>query len=192
MVLLLCFYLPDWLGSNSDKCFFYFVSFLIIWWGLSNCFVCIIFGWCPSPMFSRRVVANDGEADAENGTSGLRRACSLSDLSKPSPRRLLPSPPNNGIPLIQFFFFCFLFRCCAFLDASCCFGGLTIQWVKPKVPVPWKHLEFLLCFLSNTLSLLWRVVESSQLTLNCFRVVNHYYSKASSATFILFSEWSYF
>ncbi|XP_046630859.1 mitogen-activated protein kinase-binding protein 1-like isoform X4 [Daphnia pulicaria] len=40
-------------------------------------------------------VANDGEADAENGTSGLRRACSLSDLSKPSPRRLLPSPPNN-------------------------------------------------------------------------------------------------
>ncbi|XP_057379292.1 mitogen-activated protein kinase-binding protein 1-like [Daphnia carinata] len=40
-------------------------------------------------------VANDGEADGENGNGGLRRACSLSDLSKPSPRRLLPSPPNN-------------------------------------------------------------------------------------------------
>ncbi|XP_045033834.1 mitogen-activated protein kinase-binding protein 1 isoform X3 [Daphnia magna] len=40
-------------------------------------------------------VATDEEADGENGNSGLRRACSLSDLSKPSPRRLLPSPPNN-------------------------------------------------------------------------------------------------
>jgi hypothetical protein len=34
----------------------------------------------------------------------------LSDLSKPSPRRLLPSPPNNGITSIQFFLFLFSFR----------------------------------------------------------------------------------
>ncbi|KAI9551469.1 hypothetical protein GHT06_021802 [Daphnia sinensis] len=59
-------------------------------------------GTLDSPSMSGRTwgsakdrVANDGEADGENGNSGLRRACSLSDLSKPSPRRLLPSPPNN-------------------------------------------------------------------------------------------------
>jgi hypothetical protein len=95
--------------------FFLFIFYFILL-GLSNCFFCIVFfGWCSSPMFSRRVVANDGEADAENGTSGLRRACSLSDLSKPSPRRLLPSPPNNGITSIQFFFvFVFFSICSAF------------------------------------------------------------------------------
>lgn len=55
-------------------------------------------------VFFRRAVATDEEADGENGNSGLRRACSLSDLSKPSPRRLLPSPPNNGISSILFRF----------------------------------------------------------------------------------------
>lgn len=36
-----------------------------------------------------------------------------------------------------------------------------------------------------------RRVQSTHFEL-FFRVVNHYYSKASSATFILFFEWSYF
>ena len=40
------------------------------------------------------------EAKAEAGQAGgssLRRACSLSDLNKPSvPRRILPAPPANG------------------------------------------------------------------------------------------------
>lgn len=41
---------------------------------------------------------------------GMRRACSLSDLSKPSPRRLLPTPPVNGMVLFAFLFlFCFKF-----------------------------------------------------------------------------------
>ena len=35
------------------------------------------------------------------GEGGLRRACSLSDLSQPSPaqRRILPSPPNQGMTI---------------------------------------------------------------------------------------------
>lgn len=38
-----------------------------------------------------------GDEDGSGGTS-LRRACSLSDLNKPNvSRRILPSPPNNGI-----------------------------------------------------------------------------------------------
>ena len=122
-------------------------------------------------MFSRRAVANDGEADAENGTSGLRRACSLSDLSKPSPRRLLPSPPNNGITSIQFFFvFVFFSNCSAFF-------GIKTQWVKLKFWFPGDILEVSIVFfffvsfiVKYFVSVLWRVVESSQLTLNCFRM----------------------
>jgi len=37
---------------------------------------------------------NENDIDDSN-SGGLRRACSLSDLSKPSSRRILPSPPNN-------------------------------------------------------------------------------------------------
>lgn len=49
--------------------------------------------------FARTVEPGASESEGDDGqsSSGLRRACSLSDLSKPSPRRLLPSPPNNGI-----------------------------------------------------------------------------------------------
>ena len=40
----------------------------------------------------------EGKAEAgEAGGRSLRRACSLSDLNKPSvPRRILPAPPPNG------------------------------------------------------------------------------------------------
>ncbi|XP_046383453.1 mitogen-activated protein kinase-binding protein 1 isoform X1 [Ischnura elegans] len=34
-----------------------------------------------------------GRGSGESG--GMRRACSLSDLSQPAPRRILPNPPNN-------------------------------------------------------------------------------------------------
>ena len=59
------------------------------------CRLCGLSRVCARP--SLGAASND---EAENGDalgSGLRRACSLSDLSKPSPsRRILPSPPNNG------------------------------------------------------------------------------------------------
>lgn len=43
-----------------------------------------------------------GDEDGSGGTS-LRRACSLSDLNKPNvSRRILPSPPNNGISNLIF------------------------------------------------------------------------------------------
>ena len=82
---------------------------------------------------SCRAVATDGEADdAQNGASGLRRACSLSDLSKSSPRRLLPSPPNNGI---YGWFSCRLFK----------FSRLysSIRWISVRIP----FFGVLLCFL---------------------------------------------
>ena len=175
--VLFFFYLPVWLGSNSDKCFclffslFFFFFFLFYFIGVVQLLFLYCFGWCSSPMFSRRAVANDGEADAENGTSGLRRACSLSDLSKPSPRRLLPSPPNNGITSIQFFFvFVFFSNCSAFF-------GIKTQWVKLKFWFPGDILEVSIVFfffvsfiVKYFVSVLWRVVESSQLTLNCFRM----------------------
>ena len=44
-------------------------------------------------------VTNESDVEDSHG-GGLRRACSLSDLSKPSLRRILPSPPNNGIVFI--------------------------------------------------------------------------------------------
>lgn len=53
-------------------------------------------------------VASESETSDTQGE--LRRACSLSDLSKPSPRRLLPSPPNNGI------YFYFHFRACRLVN----------------------------------------------------------------------------
>ena len=45
---------------------------------------------------SASVEAGKPEASEAGGRS-LRRACSLSDLNKPSvPRRILPAPPPNG------------------------------------------------------------------------------------------------
>ena len=62
-----------------------------------NLFCCLfLFIMCLVGCFaSSSSVASENEASDTQGE--LRRACSLSDLSKPSPRRLLPSPPNNGI-----------------------------------------------------------------------------------------------
>ena len=165
---------------------FCFVSFLLL--GLSNFFFCIIFGWCSSPMFSRRAVANDGEADAENGTSGLRRACSLSDLSKPSPRRLLPSPPNNGITSIQFFFvFVFFSNCSAFF-------GIKTQWVKLKFWFPGDILEvsivfFFFCFFYCEIlclcALACRRVQSTDFELFSY-VVDHYFKGFSGQLSFIF------
>lgn len=63
--------------------------------------------------------ASESEGDDGQSSGALRRACSLSDLSKPSPRRLLPSPPNNGIILILscfIFDFSSLFSCYRYID----------------------------------------------------------------------------
>ena len=47
---------------------------------------------------SANTSVEDGKPEAgEAGGRSLRRACSLSDLNKPSvPRRILPAPPPNG------------------------------------------------------------------------------------------------
>ena len=187
------FYLPVWLGSNSDKCFclffslfFFFFLFYFIW--VVQLLFLYCFGWCSSPMFSRRAVANDGEADAENGTSGLRRACSLSDLSKPSPRRLLPSPPNNGITSIQFFFvFVFFSNCSAFF-------GIKTQWVKLKFWFPGDILEvsivfFFFCFFYCEIlclcALACRRVQSTDFELFSY-VVDHYFKGFSGQLSFIF------